>query len=128
MMRWLGIAILVIGYSILAHYTNETPPRGNLGALVAIAPLVLLTLGIGGAWVSNVTALEPLRPWFLAATVLLLGAGFVWLRREDQRACEPGSVCASPTVRRRMRLWLWIATAIAIPFATFPWWSKFVLS
>jgi len=35
-LRWLGIAVLVIGYPLLAHYTNESARHGNLGALVAI--------------------------------------------------------------------------------------------
>ena len=35
--RWLGIAALVIGYPLLTHYTNESVHGGNLGALVAIA-------------------------------------------------------------------------------------------
>jgi uncharacterized membrane protein len=46
--RWLGIAALVIGYPILAHYTNESAHSGNLGALVAIAPVVLIALAL--AW------------------------------------------------------------------------------
>jgi uncharacterized membrane protein len=41
-MSWLGIAALVIGYSLLAHYTNESMHNGNLGALVAIAPVLLI--------------------------------------------------------------------------------------
>lgn len=44
---WLGIAALVIGYPLLAHYTNESH-SGNLGALVAIAPVVLIALAL--AW------------------------------------------------------------------------------
>lgn len=43
-LRWLGIAALVIGYPVLAHYTNETASNPNLGALVAIAPVVLIAL------------------------------------------------------------------------------------
>lgn len=43
-LRWLGIATLVIGYPVLAHYTNETASNPNLGALVAIAPVVLIAL------------------------------------------------------------------------------------
>jgi uncharacterized membrane protein len=43
-MRGLGIAALVIGYPLLAHYTNESAHSGSLGALVAIAPVVLLAL------------------------------------------------------------------------------------
>ncbi|HUW29340.1 MAG TPA: hypothetical protein VMV97_12100 [Sulfuriferula sp.] len=47
-LRWLGIATLVIGYPLLAHYTNESAHSGNLGALVAIAPVVLIALML--AW------------------------------------------------------------------------------
>ena len=42
--RGLGIAALVIGYPLLAHYTNESAHSGSLGAVVAIAPVVLLAL------------------------------------------------------------------------------------
>ncbi len=41
-MRWLGIAALVIGYPLLAHYTNESAQSPKLGAVVAIAPVVLI--------------------------------------------------------------------------------------
>lgn len=51
MLRWLGIAVLIIGYPLLAHYTNESANRGNLGALVAIAPVVLTALVL--AWRSS---------------------------------------------------------------------------
>jgi uncharacterized membrane protein len=50
-LRWLGIAVLVVGYPLLAHYTNESAQRGNLGALVAIAPVVLTVLVL--AWRSS---------------------------------------------------------------------------
>ena len=40
--RGLGIAALAIGYPLLAHYTNESAHRGNLGAWVAIAPVLLI--------------------------------------------------------------------------------------
>lgn len=40
--RWLGLAALLIGYPLLAHYTNESAHNENLGALVAMAPVLLL--------------------------------------------------------------------------------------
>lgn len=49
--RWLGIAVLVTGYPLLAHFTNESSHRGNLGALVAMAPVVLIALVL--AWRSR---------------------------------------------------------------------------
>jgi len=61
--RWLGIAALVIGYPLLAHYTNESAHSGNLGALVAIAPVVLIALVL--AWHS------PWRLIMLGVPVLL---------------------------------------------------------
>ncbi len=66
--RWLGIALLVIGYSLLAHYTNEFAHSGNLGALVAIAPVVLIALVL--AWRS------PRR--FIMLGVLVLSCVALW--------------------------------------------------
>jgi hypothetical protein len=43
-LRWLGIATLLIGYPPLAHHTNESAHTGNPGALVTIAPVVLFAL------------------------------------------------------------------------------------
>jgi len=60
-----------------------------------VGPLVLLALGIGGAWIAHLTALEPLRPWFIAATLLFLGLAFRRLYLQPQ-VCEPGTACAEP--------------------------------
>jgi uncharacterized membrane protein len=60
---WLGIAALLIGYPLLAHYTNDSAHDRNLGALVAIAPLILIALLL--AWRS------PRRLVFLGVLVLL---------------------------------------------------------
>lgn len=44
-----------------------------LGAsLCCLGPLVLVLLGVGGAWAGHLTRLEPLRPYFLTAAVLAL--------------------------------------------------------
>ena len=94
-------------------------------ALCCAGPLVAVALGVSGAGLA--ATFEPLRPYFVAGTVLALGSGFVVLRREDKRACEPGTLCASPLARRRMKCALWSATTIAVPLLTFPWWSGFVL-
>ena len=93
-------------------------------ALCCAGPLVAVALGLSGAGLA--ATFEPLRPYFVAGTILALGFGFVVLRREERRACEPGTLCASPIARRRMKWLLWIATGLAVPLVTFPWWSKFV--
>ena len=95
-----------------------------VSTLCCAGPLVAVALGLSGAGLA--ATFEPLRPYFVAGTVLSLGFGFVVLRREERRACEPGTLCASPIARRRMKLGLWIATIIAIPLLTFSWWSRFL--
>jgi len=87
---------------------------------------VAVFLGLSGAGLA--ATFEPFRPYFVAATTLFLVLGFVAVRREDRKACQPGHLCASPAARRRMKRSLWIATGIAVPFVTFPWWSRFLLS
>lgn len=90
-------------------------------ALCCAGPLVAVALGLSGAGLA--TTFEPWRPYFFGGTVLSLGYGFVALRREETKACEPGTLCASPLARRRMKVLLWIATAVALPLLSFPWWS-----
>lgn len=112
-----------VGKTLLAAGASVTAAIGS--ALCCAGPLVAVFLGLSGAGLT--ATFEPLRPYFVAGTVLSLGAGFAMLRREERNACAPGRLCASPLDQRRMKWTLWIATAIAIPLLTFPWWSKFVL-
>ena len=92
--------------------------------LCCAGPVVAVTLGVSGAGLS---AFEPYRPYFLALTAGFLLLGFWLLDREEKAACEPGKPCAEPETRRRMKIVLWVATAIAVVFATFPSWQTLVL-
>ena len=94
-------------------------------ALCCAGPLIAVTVGVSGAGLAS--TFEPLRPYFLAGTAGILGLGFYLLHREEQRACEPGKVCADPRVRRRMKTTLWVATGLATLFAAFPTWSAWIL-
>lgn len=47
-----------------------------IGASACCAgPLILLSLGIGGAWIGNLTALEPYRPIFVALVAAFMTMG-----------------------------------------------------
>lgn len=91
---------------------------GLVGALLAasccIAPLALLTLGVSGAWIGNLTALAPYQPIFLVATFGFLGAGFWKVYSKPKVNCEEGSYCASPTSDRVVKTALWVATALVL--------------
>jgi mercuric ion transport protein len=95
-----------------------------VSALCCAGPLLAVAVGVSGAGLSS--AFEPLRPYFLCAAAVFLGLGFLLLHREDQKACEPGKVCAEPMVRRRMKTMLWIATGMALIFMTYPTWSAWM--
>ena len=109
--------------------------RGSLvaGVLAAIGasvccvgPLVLLTLGIGGAWIANLTALEPMRPWFIAATLIFLGLAFRRLYLQPQ-VCEPGAPCAEPLVIRRQRAIFWVVVLALLALLAVPWLASLFL-
>ena len=60
---------------------------GVLAAIAAssccIVPLLLFSLGAGGAWIGNLTRLAPYQPIFVAVTLACLGCGYwlVWRAR-----------------------------------------------
>ena len=89
---------------------------GLIGAVLAstccIAPLLLITLGISGAWIGSLTVLAPYQGYFIAATLGFLGAGFWYVYWKPKQACEDGSYCASPTSDRVIKITLWFATAL----------------
>src|SRR5215813_9036618 len=67
---------------------------GLLGALAAssccILPLVLLSLGVSGVWISNFTQLAPYQPYSIAATVACLGYGYWLVYRPSKAGCIEG--------------------------------------
>ena len=94
---------------------------GFLAALGATAccfgPLLLVTIGLGGAWVASLRALEAYQPLFIVLTLGFVGVAFYRLYVVPRR-CAPGDVCALPPVLRRQRLVFWITlTLIAVMFA-----------
>lgn len=100
---------------------------GSIAALIAsvccLGPLVLLALGIGGAWVANLTALEPYRPIFVGAALVFLGLAFRRLYLVPA-ACAPGQACAVPASRKRQRLMFWFVAIPVLVLLTFPWYAS----
>jgi mercuric ion transport protein len=85
---------------------------GLAAASCCVAPFGLFLAGISGAWIANLTALEPYRPYFAAAAMGCIAYGFYRAYRKPAVACPEGSYCARPASDRIAKIGLWSATAI----------------
>lgn len=100
---------------------------GILGALAAssccILPLLFVTLGISGAWIGNLTALEPFKPYFVAVAIVFIGLGFWHVYFKAKPVCVEGSYCAKPQSSVITKTALWLSTVIVLLALTIRWWA-----
>jgi mercuric ion transport protein len=98
---------------------------GLLGALAAssccIVPLALFALGISGAWIGDLTALEPYQPLFLVIAAGSLGVGHYRVYRSRNVDCAEGAACARSLPSRLVSSVLWAATFLVVAAAAFPY-------
>jgi mercuric ion transport protein len=93
---------------------------GSIGAALGAAvcclgPVVLVSLGVSGAWIGRLSALEPYRPLFMVVAAGFLAVGFYRTygtarRDDDPESCEED--CEVPKASRINRATLWIATVV----------------
>jgi mercuric ion transport protein len=100
---------------------------GGLAAILAstccLGPLILVALGLSGAWIANLTLLEPYRPLFIAGALVAL---FFAERRifRPARSCQPGEVCAVPRTRRIYKIIFGIVSALVLVALVYPYVAK----
>src|ERR1700747_1615898 len=100
---------------------------GTLTAIGASAccviPLMLLTLGIGGSWLSSLSLLEPYRPLFIGATLLLLSFSFhrIYLAPRVRDGSSSGGQHNGHNGMKRLRLAFWITSTVASGLIALPW-------
>jgi mercuric ion transport protein len=97
---------------------------GGLAAILAstccLGPLILVMLGFGGAWASNLTLLEPLRPVFIG--LALIAMLFAWRRIfRPAQDCKPGEICAVPDVQLGYKFMFWIVAVLVLIAIGFPY-------
>lgn len=92
---------------------------GFVASLCCVGPLILLLLGIGGAWTSTLTQFAFLRPITITFTLVLLSIAF-WKLYISPRSC---AICVEPKTLRAQRMIFWIVAIILIGLLTFPWWA-----
>ncbi len=97
---------------------------GGLAAILAssccLGPLVLVLLGFSGAWIGDLTVLEPYRPLFIAVAVVLLLVAYRRIFR-PAAACRPGEVCAVAKVRATYKVVFWVVVTLVLVALAFPY-------
>lgn len=86
-----------------------------MASLCCIVPLLFLLFGISGIGLSTLTRFEPLRPYAIGITFLLLGFAF-WQLYIRPRRC---TTCTQPP--RWQRGLFWIVTLFSIGLLSVPW-------
>lgn len=97
---------------------------GGLAAILAstccLGPLALVMLGFSGAWIGNLTGLEPYRPLFIGVAVVALALAWKSIWRRDAN-CAPGTVCAAPRVQSSYKLLFGVVVALVVLALGFPY-------
>ena len=94
-----------------------------LASSCCIGPLLLVTLGVSGAWIGNLSALEAYKPFFVSITIVFLTIGFWQVYIRPKRVCMDGEVCARPFSDRLVKSVLWIATVLVLLAITIDYWA-----
>jgi mercuric ion transport protein len=97
---------------------------GGIAAILAstccLGPLVLVALGFSGAWIGNLTVLEPYRPIFIGAALIALLFAYRRIFRQAQ-TCKPDEVCAMPQVRKTYKVIFWVVAVLVLVALAFPY-------
>lgn len=97
---------------------------GGLAAILAstccLGPLVLVVLGFSGAWIGNLTVLEPYRPIFIGAALLALFFAWRSIFRKVE-ACKSDDLCTVPQVRTTYKVIFWTVAALVLVALAFPY-------
>ena len=84
-----------------------------------VLPVSLASVGLGGAWMAQLRALERFAPVFIG--VALVSFGYAFYRLYLKHApCAPETQCALPATRRRQRIAFWATLVTAKLLIVFP--------
>ena len=96
-------------------------------SLCCAGPLVVLMLGIGGSWVSGLTAMEPYQPIFIVIVALAFGWSG-WQLHRPVEVCEPGTACADPKLSRRRKIIFWGSAIVALILTSSAYWIPWFIT
>lgn len=93
-----------------------------------ILPLVLVSFGVGGVWIAQLTALYAYKWYTFAAASAFIGWGFWKVHRAEVGECRDGAACTRPVNRTLMKASLWLAAVVTAIAMIFPYVTPYILS
>lgn len=102
---------------------------GLIGAIVSaivasiccIGPLVLVGLGVSGAWIGSLSAFHQYRPIFMPIAFIFLAFAFYKVYSKPKTEdCKTNSYCANPKADKINKMALWGVTVLVVGMLIFP--------
>jgi mercuric ion transport protein len=114
--------------------SNQIPSKSRMaatGSLLAallassccIGPLLLVSLGVSGAWIGNLTALEPYQSFFVLVAVACLAFGFWQVYFRPKKVCDADGVCEKSVSTTLVKTVLWISCVLILVAITIDVWA-----
>lgn len=103
--------------------STEKPKWGLIAAITAaigasiccLGPLILVGLGVSGAWIGNLSAFEKYRPLFMLITSGFLAFTFYKVYFKPEKDCsETDSSCTNPKADKINKIVLWSVTVVVV--------------
>jgi mercuric ion transport protein len=95
-------------------------------SLCCVAPLLLLSLGIGGAWMSTLTSMQAVRPFFFILSLIFIALGYRKLYWVPEN-CAEGELCILPNNMKRQRTIFWLGSMFILLLLAFPWYAPYFM-
>ena len=95
-----------------------------LASSCCFGPLLMVSVGLGGVWVSSLQVLGHFKPMFLGVALLAM---IIACRKIFRPAadCKPGMVCALPQSRIVYKVIFWKVLALMLFTFAFPYFAHY---
>lgn len=91
-----------------------------------VGPFLLMSLGISGSWIGNLSAMDTYRPYLIGLTLIFMGLAFRKLYLVPQ-VCAVDTPCASPDYIKKQRIIFWVISVFVLSMITFPYYAPYFL-
>ncbi len=91
-----------------------------------LGPFLLVSAGVTGSWIGNLSAMEAYRPYLMIVALIFIALAFRKLYLTPQ-SCDVDTPCAAPSYIKKQRIIFWIATVFILVVISFPYYGPYLL-